>query len=66
MAALSDEASALEQEVSRLQIENQTQSVEYEMLLRLDEIERCAAEDLGMQRCLPGQMVFAGTGETER
>ena len=66
LAALSDEASDLEQEVRKLKIENQTMSVEYETLLRLDEIERFAAEDLGMQHCSPGQMVFANMGDTER
>ena len=66
LAALSDAASDLEQQVQTLKQENQSLRVAYETALSLDEIERYAAEELGMQRCSPGQIIYVSAEEGER
>lgn len=58
LAAINDEAVALETEVARLKTENEVRSAEYENMLSLGEIERYAVEVLGMQHCSAGQIVY--------
>ena len=64
LAALGDEVSALEREELALKQEVQLRRVEYEKLLNLEEIERCAVESLGLQHCSPGQIVVLSGGES--
>ena len=57
LAALGDELTALESECAALEADNQIRRVEYEGLLSLEELERCAIEKLGLQHCSPSQIV---------
>lgn len=66
LAALSDEDAVLEQELETLKYENQILRVTYESMLRLDEIERYAIEELGLQHCSPGQIVYIDPVEAEK
>ena len=58
LASLSDEDAGLEQELETLKDETRTLRVTYESMLQLDEIERYAVEELGLQHCSPGQIVY--------
>ncbi len=57
LAALGDELDALQSERAALETEIGLLRVDYEELLRLEEIERYAVEELGLQHCSPGQLV---------
>ena len=58
LAAVNDTAARLEKEVARLKNENEILRAEYENSLSLEEIERYAIEELGMQRCSPNQIIY--------
>lgn len=58
LAAVNDAAARLEQETARLRTQNGILEAEYENSLSLEEIERYAEEVLGMQRCIPEQMIY--------
>ena len=58
LAAVNDTAARLEKEVARLKNENEILRAEYENSLSLEEIERYAIEELGMQRCFPNQIIY--------
>lgn len=66
LAALGDENAVLERELETLKNENQILRVTYESMLRLDEIERYAVEELGLQHCSPGQIVYLDLAEAEK
>ena len=56
----------MERDLETLKNENQTMRVRYESMLRLDEIERYAVEELGLQHCSPGQIVYIDLAEAEK
>ena len=56
LTRLSDEASRLEQEIYSLETGNRRLRADYESSLDLGEIERRAAEELGMQHVSPAQI----------
>ena len=58
LASLSDEDAGLEQELETLKDETRALRVTYDSMLQLDEIERYAVEELGLQHCSPGQIVY--------
>ncbi len=58
LAAVNDTAARLEKEVNALQEENARLRAACETSLSLEEIERYAREELGMQRCMPGQILY--------
>ena len=66
LAAHGDEVAVLERDLETLKNENQTMRVRYESMLRLDEIERYAVEELGLQHCSPGQIVYIDLAEAEK
>ena len=66
LATLSDEDAGLEQELETLKDETQALRVTYESMLQLDEIERYAVEELGLQHCSPGQIVYIDPVEAEK
>lgn len=56
LAAVNDQAAALEKENERLKIENQILQTRLDNSLSLEELETYALEELGMQRPAPGQI----------
>ena len=56
LTGLSDEAGRLEREIHSLETENRRLHAAYESSLDLGEIERRAAEELGMQHVSPAQI----------
>ena len=56
LAAVNDRAVGLEQQVAQLEEDNAVLRARCESSLSLEEIERYATQELGMQRCLPGQI----------
>lgn len=58
LAAVNDEAAALEKELARLKTSNAVLQAEYENSISLEEIDTYATEVLGMQRCSPGQIIY--------
>ena len=61
VAAVNDTAARLERENAALTDEIALLTARTESRLSLDELERYAAEKLGMQRCTPGQIVMIDT-----
>lgn len=58
LAAVNDTAAGMERAVEKLRAENEILRAEYENSISLEEIERYAVEELGMQRCSPSQIVY--------
>ncbi|MBR1457185.1 MAG: hypothetical protein IJ594_08535 [Oscillospiraceae bacterium] len=58
LTARNDEVAALEKEIALLREENAVRSAACESMLNLGEIERRAVQELGMQTCSPGQIVY--------
>ena len=58
LAAVNDTAAELERSVSKLHNENEILRAAYENSISLEEIERYAIEELGMQRCSPSQIIY--------
>ena len=56
--AVNERAAGLEREISALKIENEILSAQYESRMSLEELERRAIEELGMQRCDPDQISY--------
>ncbi len=56
IAALNDTAARLQKETAVLTEENEILLAQYEQLVSIDEIERYAVEELGMQHCKAEQM----------
>ena len=56
--AVNERAAGLEREISALKIENEILSAQYESRMSLEELERRAIEELGMQRCDPNQISY--------
>lgn len=56
LAAVNDQAAALEKENERLKTENQILQTRLDNSLSLAELERYAVDVLGMQRPAPGQI----------
>ena len=56
LAAVNDQAAALEKENERLKTENQILQTRLDNSLSLEELETYALEELGMQRPAPGQI----------
>lgn len=54
--AVNDRAAQLKKEISALESENEILRAEYDSILSLEELERLAIEELGMQRCTPEQI----------
>ena len=60
LAAVNDLAAARKREAERLQAENARLLARCESSLSLEEIERYAVEELGMQRLSGEQMIWVG------
>lgn len=58
LAAVNDNAARLQSEVNALEEENRVLFVKYENSIDLESLEKYAVEQLGMQRCSPGQIVY--------
>lgn len=58
LAALSEELNALEKSLKTLKEENRVLHAKVESSLSLEELERRAIEELGMQRLSPGQIIY--------
>ena len=58
LAALNDEAARVEQETASLVEDNKLLIAMYEMRVSIDELERVAVNELGMQRCAAGQIEY--------
>lgn len=58
LAAVNDEAARLQSEVDALKEENRALFVKYENSIDLESLEKYAVEQLGMQRCSPGQIMY--------
>ncbi len=58
LAAVNDNAARLQSEVNALEEENRVLFVKYENSIDLEGLEKYAVEQLGMQRCSPGQIVY--------
>lgn len=58
LAAVNDNAARLQSEVNALEEENRVLFVKYENSIDLESLEKYAVEQLGMQRCTPGQIVY--------
>lgn len=58
LAAVNDRAARLEKEVEQLKTANEILRAEYDNSLSLEEIERYATDELGMQRCTPAQITY--------
>lgn len=56
LAAVNETAAQLERAVEQLKEENEIRRAAYENSVSLEEIERYAVEELGMQRCAPNQV----------
>lgn len=62
LAALNEELTALEQELTKLKNDNRILQAEYESSLSLEELERYATEELGMQTLKPSQIFYIDLG----
>lgn len=58
LAAVNDRAAAFEKETERLKTENQILLTQCENSMSLEELERYAIDELGMQRPAPGQIRY--------
>lgn len=58
LAAVNDRAARLEKEIETLETENDILLARCENSLSLEEVERRAIEELGMQHCTPNQIVY--------
>lgn len=63
LAALNEELTGLEKELKTLKEENRVLQAKLESSLNLEELERRATEELGMQRLSPGQIIYIDLGE---
>lgn len=62
LAAVNEELTALERDLKSLKEENRVLQAEYETSMSLEELERYATEELGMQRMSPGQIIYLKVG----
>lgn len=62
LAALNEELTDLERELSELKNDNRILQAEYESSLSLEELERYAREELGMQTLNPSQIYHIDLG----
>ena len=58
LAAVNEELNALEKSLQSLKEENRVLQARVESSLSLEELERRAVEELGMQRLSPGQILY--------
>lgn len=61
VAAANDRAARLEKENDALSKEIELLNARVESSLSLEELERRAVEELGLQRCTPGQIIVIDT-----
>ena len=62
LAALNEELTSLEKSLKTLKEENRVLQARVESSLSLEELERRATEELGMQRLSPGQIIYIDLG----
>lgn len=62
LAAMNEELTALEQELSELKNDKRILQARYESSLSLEELERYAKEELGMQTLKPSQIFYIDLG----
>ena len=62
LAAVNEELNALEKSLQSLKEENRVLQARVESSLSLEELERRAVEELGMQRLSPGQIIYIDLG----
>ena len=62
LAAVNEELNALEKSLQSLKEENRVLQARVESSLSLEELERRAIEELGMQRLSPGQIIYIELG----
>lgn len=62
LAAMNEELTALEQELSELKNDKRILQAGYESSLSLEELERYAKEELGMQTLKPSQIFYIDLG----
>ena len=62
LAALNEELTGLEKSLKTLKEENRVLQARVESSLSLEELERRATEELGMQRLSPGQIIYIDLG----
>ena len=62
LAAVNEELNALEKSLQSLKEENRVLQARVESSLSLEELERHATEELGMQRLSPGQIIYIDLG----
>ena len=62
LAALNEELTGLEKSLKTLKEENRVLQARVESSLSLEERERRATEELGMQRLSPGQIIYIDLG----
>lgn len=62
LAALNEELNALEKSLKAMKEENRVLQAKVESSLSLEELERRAIEELGMQRLSPGQIIYIELG----
>ena len=62
LAALNEELTGLEKSLKTLKEENRVLQARVESSLSLEELERHATEELGMQRLSPGQIIYIDLG----
>ncbi len=62
LAALNEELTALEQELEELKDQSRILQAKYESGLSLEELERYAKEELGMQTLKPSQIFYIDLG----
>lgn len=62
LAALNEELTGLEKSLKTMKEENRVLQARVESSLSLEELERRATEELGMQRLSPGQIIYIDLG----
>lgn len=62
LAELNEELTVLEQELGELKNDNRILQAKYESSLSLEELERYAKEELGMQTLKPSQIFYIDLG----
>ena len=62
LAALNEDLTGLEKSLKTLKEENRVLQARVESSLSLEELERRATEELGMQRLSPGQIIYIELG----
>jgi hypothetical protein len=62
LAAINEELTDKESQLETLKEENRILQAQYESSLSLEELERYAIEELGMQRLSPGQIIYIDLG----